>query len=393
MNGKERMLTAMRRGIADRIPIPVSPDISNMIPARLTGKDFWELYVFGNPPLGQAYMKAVNRFGLDAWYLYGKLPGWRQDTNLSVAEGYDFGGFLVHPDLVERKLTDHRPENMTEEVTIETPLGKLDSRVIYPHDNSPWPEKGFIKDLVTDWPRLKWLIGDEWAFPESLADYSIVGEAGVYAVSLDLPVDWWMRLRDGGDEQVIYDFVDHPELMDEIVQFYLSFSIARVKACIEAKPDQVVFQGSRSSLSLISPRIYKRYNLPWIKAITKITREHGLISHQHVCGRSWAVIELSYQETDLDVMEPLEPPPGGDVDLALAKQRFGDKFCLKGNINTYVTMLSSADVLETAARKCLEDAAEGGGYILATGDQCGRDTPDENIYKLVEVAEKYGRYH
>ena len=34
----------------------------------------------------------------------------------------------------------------------------------------------------------------------------------------------------------------------------------------------------------------------------------------------------------------------------------------------------------------------GGGFILSTGDQCGRDTPDANILKLVEVARTYGRY-
>jgi uroporphyrinogen decarboxylase len=143
---------------------------------------------------------------------------------------------------------------------------------------------------------------------------------------------------------------------------------------------------------LISPAIYWRYNLPWLKAITQLTKEMGMISHQHTCGRSWRLIDLNYRETELDVMEPLEPLPGGDVDLAVAKQQFGDKFCLKGNINTFTTMLSSPDEVHAVARKCLEDAAAGGGYILSTGDQCGRDTPDENLYKLVEVVEKYGYY-
>jgi hypothetical protein len=31
-------------------------------------------------------------------------------------------------------------------------------------------------------------------------------------------------------------------------------------------------------------------------------------------------------------------------------------------------------------------------YGLSTGDQCGRDTPEENIFKLVEVAKTYGKY-
>ena len=34
----------------------------------------------------------------------------------------------------------------------------------------------------------------------------------------------------------------------------------------------------------------------------------------------------------------------------------------------------------------------GGGSILSTGDQCGRDTPDENILAMVDVAGDYGRY-
>ncbi|HUT33160.1 MAG TPA: hypothetical protein VNE39_06765 [Planctomycetota bacterium] len=39
-----------------------------------------------------------------------------------------------------------------------------------------------------------------------------------------------------------------------------------------------------------------------------------------------------------------------------------------------------------------DDAAAGGGFILSTGDQCGRDTPDENILAMLEVARDYGRY-
>lgn len=390
MTGKERMLTAMRRGIPDRVP--ASPDISNMVPARLTGKDFWEVYLFDNPSLGRAYMDAVRKFGIDAWYLYGKLPGARRDTAPLPASAYDLGGFLIHPDLVKRRRIENRPESIAEEVVIETPLGPLDSRTVYFRDNSPWPDVGWIKEPVADWPRLRWLMGDAWVFPDRLPDYDLVGEAGVYAISLDLPVDWWIRLRDRGDELALYDFFDRAELMDEIMAYYQEYSLARIRACIAARPDEVVFQGSRSSLSLISPKIYRRYNLPWIQALTRLTREAGLIAHQHTCGRSWALVEMNYAETQLDVMEPLEPPPGGDVDLAIAKKQFGDKFCLKGNLNTFVTMLSTPEVVEQAAIRCIDAAAEGGGYILATGDQCGRDTPDANLYKLVEVAETYGRY-
>jgi uroporphyrinogen decarboxylase len=54
-------------------------------------------------------------------------------------------------------------------------------------------------------------------------------------------------------------------------------------------------------------------------------------------------------------------------------------------------MGTAADV-EIAAKKAIDDAGEGGGFLLSTGDQCGRDTPPENLHKLVEVARTYGKY-
>ena len=83
----------------------------------------------------------------------------------------------------------------------------------------------------------------------------------------------------------------------------------------------------------------------------------------------------------------------GDCDLAELKKTFGHRFAFMGNIHTTDVMLNgSVQDVERAARKCIEDAADGGGFILSTGDQCGRDTPDENIFKMVEVCKEYGRY-
>jgi len=50
-----------------------------------------------------------------------------------------------------------------------------------------------------------------------------------------------------------------------------------------------------------------------------------------------------------------------------------------------------ADVV-AASRKAIDDAAAGGKFILSTGDQCGRDTPDENLVAMIETARTYGRY-
>ena len=63
---KERMLIAIQRGKADRVH--VSPYLSNMIPCKLTGKSFWDIYLYNNPKKFYAYHEAVKYFGYDGWY-------------------------------------------------------------------------------------------------------------------------------------------------------------------------------------------------------------------------------------------------------------------------------------------------------------------------------------
>lgn len=113
----------------------------------------------------------------------------------------------------------------------------------------------------------------------------------------------------------------------------------------------------------------------------------------HSCGKERILVEICANETDLDCINPLEEPPMGDCDLAEVKRTFGKRLSLMGNIHTTKIMLhGTPEDVEKAAKWCIDVAAEGGGFILSTGDQCGRDTPEENIFKLVEVARTYGRY-
>ena len=99
------------------------------------------------------------------------------------------------------------------------------------------------------------------------------------------------------------------------------------------------------------------------------------------------------EETDLTIIDPLEPPPMGDCDLAQLKRLYGDKIILKGNLHTTDVMLrGSAQDVVAASKKAIDDAGAGGGFVLSTGDQCGRDTPFENLRAIVDTARTYGRY-
>lgn len=191
------------------------------------------------------------------------------------------------------------------------------------------------------------------------------------------------------------DMYDGQTSMEEAMEWHERYSTKKLAArlAVYPLPDMIHLQGSSSSLSVISPSIYRKYNINFINNVCKLAHDHHVPVQIHHCGKSAGLVNILYNETDVDIIHPLEPAPGGDVDLGLVKRQFGNRFILMGNLNTYQLMLSGTpDQVKEEARRCIEAAADGGGFILTTGDQIGRETPEANVMAMVEAAYEYGVY-
>jgi uroporphyrinogen decarboxylase len=384
MTGKQRMMAAFGRHEADHVP--VAPDLSAMVPVRLAGIPFDQAFLDGKPHHGyasatvaEAYVNAVKYYGMDGWYLYGSMPE-------------------IVPEDRSRWQTVTEPRakgGQTRRFVAQTPYGEVSQVKMYPPDQPPWEEEKPLKELKRDWPRLRALMGEDekWRWESDFTDRDRIGDLGVFTVSIGIPQDWYFFQRQGGYNVMFYDFVDEPEYIQEIMDFYTRYALARLRAVVAAKPDEVNLGGSVSSLSASSVTNFRKYDLPFIQEAARICREGGVFSHLHVCGKSRQLVDIVAQESDVDIMEPLEEPPGGNVDIAEVKRRYGHRLCLKGNINTFQFLLrATPQQVEEKAKRLIDDCAAGGGFVLSSGDQCARDTPDANLFKLVEVAKTYGRY-
>lgn len=382
MTSKERLLITMKGGQADHVP--VSPDISVMVPDRLDGRPFYDIHLDGREHFGwtsathgEVYLKAIRHFGCDGFYMYGGLkqigPEGRPEFTSTIHE-------TEKGRLVRR--------------SCQTPLGELTEEELFFADEPPWVEIKPLKDLAADFAKLKWMMGaSDWKWEEAYRDKQVIGDYGIYMGMVPVFQDWFFRNRQGGFEQMFVDYMMEPALIEEIHEFWMAWALANVRAMLRAGADVIMLGGSSASLSVSSPGLFRKFELPFIQQAAVLCREAGIVSHLHVCGRSNELVEIVATETDLASIEPLEEPPSGNVDLKAIKRRFGKKLCLKGNINTTNFMLRATPAeIEDKCKELIDAAAEGGGFILSTGDQCGRDTPDANLFKMVEVAQTYGKY-
>ena len=376
MTGKERMMAAIANGKADHTP--VAPDMSNMIPAKLTGNKFYDLYMYNNPPLWKAYIDAVKHFGTDAWFIYGG-PDFEFDSQITAST-----------DIISQD-TDH----IKTRTTYNTPKGSLFCENIFPSDQPPTVVRGVIKDLKEDLEAFKYLIPHvkNYNFNTYRQMYSELGDLGVCGIGSGYPgYHMYTDYFDDKLEGVVYAHADYPEIFEELNDFIYTRFMEQFKVSLLAKPDFILLGGS-GSITLASVELFKKFALPFIKEATKLAKEAGVLTMLHSCGKERALVELVANETDLNCVNPLEIPPMGDCDLAEIKKSFGDKISLMGNIHTTEVMLyGSVDDVKRACEKAIDDAGYNGGFILSTGDQCGRDTPEENIKAMVEVAKNYIPY-
>lgn len=375
MTGKERMKIALTGGIPDRIPC--APDISNMIPAKLTGKPFQEIYIRNNPPLWRAYIDAVDRLGIDGWFTYAYL-NFKTKSQVSVEFKTHFEG--------DREIVTQ---------IIHTPKGDLTSSNTFYTADPPTPTEKLVKDFEKDFEKLLYM------FPEitgyETTDYDMMnkafGDRGLIMVTLTAPgFHIYNEYFEGNLEALTYAYYDYPDLFEEFHERYTKWTYRQLDMILDAKPESVLTGGS-GSITMASPELFDRYSLPVIKTITAECKKAGIITGIHSCGKEMHLIERCANQTDLDYVNPLEISPQGDSDLKTAKQLYGKKLSLMGNLHTTNVMLrGDVRLVEKRSLEAILAAGEGGGFVLSTGDQCGRDTPLENIQTMVKVCKEYGDY-
>jgi len=376
MTSRERMLAAMAGGIPDRVP--ASPDINWMIPAKLRGRPFWEVYHDAQPPIWKAYNQAVRHFGIDGFSHHGtyRLP--------------------PHPECeTVQEIVRQDAEMRVVRETFRCPAGELVQETTFLHDEPPTTTRKWITDFVAQADFLPYLLFGDVAgisFETYTAARDDLGDDGVVGLCLLLPTLFtpWREPV----EAAFYDYFDHHARLAALIEQWTDHleQVAHAIVASGLKPDFVFFPNS-GMVTLQSEAIMREFSLPALKRLTAIFRKAGILTSLHCCGKERAVVEAAASETDLDCIDPLEIPPMGDCDLAEIKARFGRRLALKGNLHTTEVMLRmDAAGVRREARKALDIAMPGGGFILATGDQCGRDTPEANIRALVEVCDAHGRY-
>jgi uroporphyrinogen decarboxylase len=92
----------------------------------------------------------------------------------------------------------------------------------------------------------------------------------------------------------------------------------------------------------------------------------------------------------MNCVNPFEPPV---MDMKVAKQKWGDRICLWGNIDLVQTLpYGTVEEVEAEVKQRIKDAGAGGGYICASANSITDFCKIENVLAMTAAVRKFGTY-
>jgi uroporphyrinogen decarboxylase len=189
-------------------------------------------------------------------------------------------------------------------------------------------------------------------------------------------------------QELILMTFDDPEWVHSFLKILQARKRTYIKSMKGARYDILELGGGTASSTVISPKLFEEFVAPYDRELIATAHEAGQRITYHTCGGMMPILEL-IADMSPDAMETLTPKDmGGDMNLAQAKARIGDRVCMIGGFDQFHFLVNcTPEKTRTEVRRCFEAAGEGGGYILSPSDHFF-DADPELIRAFAEEAQR-----
>jgi len=188
-----------------------------------------------------------------------------------------------------------------------------------------------------------------------------------------------------GTENLVRLTLRDPEAVHRLCELSLQSNQAYAEAIIAAGATPSLTDPMSSS-TVIGPRQFKEFSLPYLKRLISFIRDRGRSVTLHICGKTSPVWE-GMADTGA-VCLSLD----NEIDLAEAKTKVGHRVRLMGNVSPSEVMLQGTPgLIRSAVRRVVARAADSPkGLVVASGCSLPTETPFANIDAMLDAVREIG---
>ena len=197
----------------------------------------------------------------------------------------------------------------------------------------------------------------------------------------------WMLM---GYERICFAVYDDPSLLTELMRIITDYSKEAARLSVAAGCDCLWISddlGDSTREFLRLPQ-FRKYVLPFIAELAECIDGLGVPALLHSCGHITGYLD-DLSQTKIVAIHPLQRTAG--MDLRTVKDRYGQRFCIIGNVDSSRTLpYGTAEEVAAETREAIDIAAPGGGYVLASDHSLHDGIPVANILSLFQTGAEYG---
>ena len=349
MKRTERFLAAVRREVPDRVPLfdflfqqPLFEALIGRRPGRYNGADAVECAL------------KLDHDGV--WLLFGGFSG-------------------------------YQPQFLSENVYRD------EWGTVYQKNESSWPI-----DAPIDYPIKSRCDLADYRLP----DPTLPGRAADIEIARDMDNDdiallggvqgplttLWLLM---GYENICLSLYDDPALITEVGSISNEFFKEAARRCVDSGCAAVWVSEDLgdSARGFFRLEHYRRYMLPPFAELVEYVNGLGVPVLLHSCGHITDYLD-DLAQTRISAIHPLQRTAG--MDLRDIKDRYGNLWCIIGNIDSSRTLpYGTPGEVAAEVRGAIDIAAPGGGFVLASDHSLHDGIPIENIVAMFRVGAEYGR--
>ena len=377
MNRRERLMATIRGQTVDRPPV-----------------SFYEINALDQDP------RSTDPFNI---YTH---PSWRplldltrERTDRIVMRSLAFSDILPDPIESIAQTQSHIKEG-SRFITRRIRAGNrtLTSRTRQDPDvNTVWT----LEHLLKDTDDLKAFLDVSLDAAEGIADPAAVTDAedaladtGIVMLDTPDPLCLAALLFDMADYMVIA--MTQPDLFHKLLEKFSHMVLPKTEATAKALPGRLwrIYGPEIASEPYMPPRLFREFVCKYVQPMIEIIHRYDGYARVHCHGNVRAILD-DIVAMGADGLDPIEPPPQGDVELAYVRQRYGKQLVLFGNLEASDIENMPTEQFSEKVKRALDEgtAGTGRGFVLMPSScPAGRKLSAltlKNYQKIIDLVENF----
>ena len=265
-----------------------------------------------------------------------------------------------------------------------------------PDVNTVWTEEHLLKNVDDVRAFLKIPGGSHGGSVDTetvVQTEAALGDTGI--VMVDTPDPLWQAasLVDMGEYTVIA--MTEQSLFHQLLERFAGPLLARTEMTAKALPGRLwrIYGPEYASAPYLPPALFREYVCRYVRPMIDAIHLYGGYARIHSHGNLQGILD-DIVAMGADGLDPIEPPPQGDVELAYVRERYGENMVLFGNLEVSDIENLPTEQFSEKVKRALDEGTAGSGrgfVLMPSACPYGRELAPltlRNYEKIIEIVEE-----